>query len=276
LRFTYSEEQIEFLREGYEEMRIPELTVAFNEKFKLNKGEGAIKTALKNRKFTCGRKGLVKGERSVLFTKEQVAFIKEQYKIYSPSELTIEFNKRFQTEIKVSQVISFVKNQGIQCGRNGQFGKGHVSWNKGIKGYMGPNVTSFLKGHVPPNRRQVGDERICSKDGYILIKVEEPDPNFPGRKTRWKGKHIVVWEKVHGPVPKDHIVIFLDGDKTNCDIDNLMMISRAVNAYVNRHGYADLKDELKKSSIAMAKVIQKASLLKKRAANPESENLSDG
>lgn len=264
MRFIYSEEQIEFLRKGYKKMRIPELTRVFNEKFKTDKEEGSIKAALKNRKLTCGRKtGFLKGERSVLFTKEQVAFIKEQYKVYSHGELTIEFNKRFQTEIKPSQIRSFVHNQGIQCGRNGRFGKGHVSWNKDLKGYIGANVTSFKKGHVPPNRRTVGEERI-NVYGYVEIKIDEPNPYVKGQMTRWKLKHIVVWKKEHGPVPDDYIITFLDGDKINCSPENLILITRKVHAYLNRNGYSDLSGELKMSAIALAKVAQKASSLEKR------------
>lgn len=263
MRFIYSKDQIEFLRKGYLEMRIPELTRVFNEKFKTDKEEGSIKAALKNRKITCGRKGFVKGERSILFTKEQVAFIKEQYKIYSRSELAIEFNKRFETEIKKSQMVSFVKNQGIKCGRSGRYGEGCVSWNKGTKGLTSANSGSFIKGSVPPNRMPVGSERI-NVYGYVEIKINEPNPYVAGQKTRWKQKHLVVWAPLNGPVPEGHMLTFLDGDKTNCEPDNLMVISRKVNAYLNCNGYGSLTGELKLTAIKLAKLAQKASQLEKQ------------
>ncbi|MBW2644581.1 MAG: HNH endonuclease [Deltaproteobacteria bacterium] len=266
MRFIYSQEQLYFLCLGYKEIRLPELTQAFNEKFDLDKSEKAIKTALSSRGFTCGRKpGLVKGERSVLFTKEQVSFIKEQYKTYSRNELTVEFNKKFKTEIRVSQIVSCVHNQGINCGRDGHFGKGHVSWNKGTKGLTSANSGSFIKGTVPPNWQPVGSERI-TKDGYVEVKINEPNPYVKGQMTRWKLKHLYLWIKENGSLPVGHMLTFLDGDKENCEQDNLMLISRAVNAYLNRNSYGDLAGELKLSAIAIARVAQKASSLKKEAA----------
>lgn len=265
MRFTYSDEQVKFLRKGFTKMRIPELTAAFNAKFKLDKTVGQIRASLKNRKITCGRKGFVKGERSVLFTRTQVAFIKEQYKVYSRSELTVEFNKTFQTEIKVSQITSFVKNQGIQCGRNSRFGKGHITWNKGTKGLTVANSGSFTKGTVPSNCLPVGSERVRD-DGYIEVKINEPNPYVPGQMTRWKMKHIIVYEKKNGSVPDGHMLTFRDGDKSNCEPENLMVITRKISAYLNRNGYGDLSGELKMSAIALAKVAQKASSLKREAA----------
>lgn len=266
-RVMYTEEHIEFLRKGYKTMSIRNLTVAFNEEFDLHKSLGAIGSILPRHNITTkilNRPRTLSGNyRS--FTEEQVDFIKREYKYLSLKGLTEAFNKEFGTNKGVNQLRYFITNHKISSGRTGCFEKGSVSWNKGLTGYMGPNVTSFKKGHLPAGTRQVGDERICSKDGYALVKVQEPDPNVPGRKTRWKPKHVDVWEKEHGPVPKGHIVIFLDGDKTNCDdINNLVMITRAVNAYLNRHGYADLRGEFKKSAITMAELIQKTSRLKKQ------------
>lgn len=40
-------------------------------------------------------------------------------------------------------------------GNSGSFKKGQVPWNKGKTGYMGANKTSFKKGHLPPNTREM-------------------------------------------------------------------------------------------------------------------------
>jgi len=53
---------------------------------------------------------------------------------------------------------------------------------------------------VPPNRKPLGAEHICSKDGFILMKVPERDPHT-GFPTRYKHKHVHIWEQAHGPVP---------------------------------------------------------------------------
>ncbi|MDR0639231.1 MAG: HNH endonuclease [Spirochaetaceae bacterium] len=42
----------------------------------------------------------------------------------------------------------------------------------------------------------------------------------------WKKKHIAIWEAANGPVPQGHVVIFADGNKSNFDLDNLLLVSR--------------------------------------------------
>ena len=266
MRFKYSQEQLDFLREGYKDMRYKALTKAFNEKFTLNQTEAAIRSVLRNHKFRCGRNpGFETGERLIIFTFKQADFIKENYRQLSLKDLAVAFNLHFGTSKSVDQLRSFTRNHKVKSGRTGCFDKGQTSWNKGVTGYMGPNKTSFKKGSIPPNRLPVGTERI-TRDGYVEVKINEPNPYVPGQMTRWKLKHLYLWIKGNGPLPAGHMLTFLDGDKENCEPDNLMLISRAVNVYLNRNGYADLAGELKLTAIALAKVTQKASQLKKEAA----------
>jgi len=263
MRFKYTSEQAEFLREGYLLMRIPELARAFNDKYKLNKSDSAIKAALKNRNITCGRKkGNPVGSYSLL-TKEQFDFVSENYKTLSIKDLTINLNEKFNTSFTGEQIKTFTTNHGIKSGRTGCFKKGCVTWNKGVTGYMGANKTSFKKGQVPKNITPIGTERICSKDGYILIKVNEPNP-YTAAKTRYKFKHIVVWEKENGPLPKNRVVIFLDGNKLNCEPENLDAITRSELLYLNRHGYHNLPDELKPNMLSLAKLETKRFNLEKQ------------
>ena len=57
----------------------------------------------------------------------------------------------------------------------------------------------FAKGNVPPNHRPVGSERI-SKDGYIEVKVAEPN--------KWRLKQRVVYEEaVSDPGAGDSLFI---------------------------------------------------------------------
>ena len=127
---------------------------------------------------------------------------------------------------------------------------------------MGPNRTSFKKGNVPANIKPLGHERIDAKDGYIWIKVAEEDP-YTGFPTRYKLKHYHIWEQENGPVPDGFILRFIDGDKTKIELDNLMLVSMAVNLRLNKHGYNDAPDELKPSILAMAKLEVKTFAIQK-------------
>jgi hypothetical protein len=104
--------------------------------------------------------------------------------------------------------------------------------------------TQFKKGHISPNLKPIGHERICSKDGITLIKVAEPNP-YTGSATRYRPKHHVVWEAANGPIPKGMVVRFVDGDKANVNLDNLEMVTKKLNLQLNRTGYSQLPAELK-------------------------------
>ena len=102
---------------------------------------------------------------------------------------------------------------------------------------------------MPVNHKLVGSERINSKDGYIMIKVAEPNV--------WRLKQRVIWEEIHGPIPDDCVIRFLDGDKTNMDPENLVCVSRNINRIVNQKNLGTSGDtELGKTGIALAKLYE--------------------
>lgn len=123
-----------------------------------------------------------------------------------------------------------VNNLGLQKGHNcGCFRKGSISWNKGLHYQPGGRCaeTQFKPGRPPELARNylpIGSERI-SKDGYLERKISDDQRVAPAR--RWRGVHILIWEDEHGPRPKGHAVVFIDGDKAHIALDNLQLISRA-------------------------------------------------
>jgi len=110
-------------------------------------------------------------------------------------------------------------------GRKFLFKKGHISYNKGKKQteYMSADViertkaTRFQKGIFPHNGVAIGTESV--HDGYIRVKIAMPNI--------WKFKHVMVWEQYNGKVPSGHNIQFKDGNRENCDINNLYCISRS-------------------------------------------------
>lgn len=137
----------------------------------------------------------------------------------------------------------------------GRFYKGHKPWNTGTKGLSltGPNSGTFRKGNVPPNRKPLWSERVDRKDGYIWIKVPERDP-YTGFPTRYRLKHVWVYEQAHGPVPEGHVVIFKDQNRRNFDPENLEAIKRADLVRINQAGYKNEPDELKPSILALCRL----------------------
>ena len=264
MSFRYRKEHIDFLRSGYVKMRIPELTNAFNHEFGFEKTESAIKTALSNRNITCGRPTGNKKGTLRAFTRAQASFIKNNYTGLSIVELTLELNKEFGSIKTEQQIRSFTRNHNVKSGRTGRFEKENKPWNSGTKGQglTSANSGSFKKGDRPKTWKPLGSERICPKDGYVMVKVAERNP-WNGQPTMYRPKHIVLWESVHGKVPPGSIVRFIDNNKKlNFDISDLELVSRQEHLYLNRNGYTELPAELKPTMKAIAKVEIKLSKMK--------------
>lgn len=106
-----------------------------------------------------------------------------------------------------------------------RFPKGHVPANKGLRrpGWSAGRMrqTQFKKGNKPGNWLPLLSERVM--DGYLQVKVT--DTGYPPRD--WRPLHVLLWEEERGPVPPKHAVSFKDGDRSNFDIKNLDLVSRA-------------------------------------------------
>lgn len=257
-RFRYTAEQLDFIRANYAVMPIDEVTVAFNARFGLEKTIKAVSSSLKNHKITCGRKGSARIKRPRIYTKEQAQFLRDNCVGRSRAALAALFNAEFDRDITLRQVKSFVGNRGLTSGLTGYYEKGQEPWNRGVKGYMGANVTSFKKGQIPPNKKRLWSERI-NRDGFIEISVPERNPHT-GFPTRYRHKHVWLWEVANGPVPKGSVVCFVDGNKQNCEVVNLMLLTRGELLALNTHSYKDAPAELKPSLLALAKVEAKAGI----------------
>lgn len=122
-----------------------------------------------------------------------------------------------------------------ECGRRSsqhpasiahRFQKGIKPWNKGLEEWQIRSQdaiercrkTQFKPGNSPHNTKPVGYERV-NEEGYILIKVEE------GRKMVLK--HRWVWKQAYGKIPAGYNVMFRDGNRQNCSLDNLELVSRS-------------------------------------------------
>ena len=195
------------------------------------------------------------------YTDEMKQFILDNYKGRYNQELADLFNQKLNTNISSRTIKSYKANNKLNSGLTGKFRKGQTPHNKGKKMpkevYEKVKHTMFAKGNVPPNHRPVGSERI-SKDGYIEVKVAEPN--------KWRLKQRVVYEETKGKIPEGCPIIFLDGNKRNFDIDNLRCITRSELLYLNCNGLNN-SNEITETGILMARL--------DRAKNKKKQELKD-
>ena len=72
----------------------------------------------------------------------------------------------------------------------------------------------------------------------------------------WRPVSQVIWEKLHGPIPKGHIVVYIDGDNMNDDPSNYRLVSRAemarnaLNRCDNRKRIAKIAETVMRKTLA--------------------------
>lgn len=190
------------------------------------------------------------------YTNEMIEFLKEVTSGKTYKEITEIFNKKFNLNVTAEKIKSLLSRKKICTGTKGcLYKKGSVPWNKGKKGYMGANRTSFKPGNIPANWKPVGSERIDT-EGYTLIKIAEP--------RKWALKHRIIWEEFHKKkVPRGSVIIFADGDKSNFNIENLICVSRKELRVLNKCSLIKNEAELTKTGLNIAKIRIKLSELRR-------------
>ncbi|HBV97757.1 MAG: phage protein [Peptococcaceae bacterium BICA1-7] len=195
------------------------------------------------------------------YTPAQTAFLAENVEGRGNPELMKMFNAHFGLDLSLAQIKAYKKNHGLDSGLDGRFEPGHMPANKGRKGvFLGGEVAEacqFKKGNKSWNWVPIGSERV-NRDGYVDIKVDD------GKlQKNWKGKHIIIWEEHNGPVPKGHAVIFGDGNRRNFDPDNLILVSRAQLAVLNKNRLIQDNADLTRTGIIVADIYRKMGERKK-------------
>lgn len=108
----------------------------------------------------------------------------------------------------------------------GQFIKGSVPWNKGLKGFNPSPRTQFQKGDSHKGSTHPswkGGVQRMSNDCVYLNKGEN--------RVRRPRK---IYEENFGKIPPNFVIIHLDGNRYNDSPSNLKAISRAENLKRNR------------------------------------------
>jgi hypothetical protein len=171
------------------------------------------------------------------YTSEEIRFVEKNIRGRSYVEMTKLVNECFRLRITLKQMETLLYKHGLRNGI-GSFRPGHVPANKG-------KTHSARQGNYKP----VGSER--TDGGYIVVKVSDRKNRY---HKNWKAKHRMIWEKAHGKIPRGHKVIFADGDRSNFDLDNLVLVSRSELAVMNHLGLISGDKDLTKAGKTVADI----------------------
>lgn len=193
---------------------VQELCDRYNETF----GTAIGRTVLNHQ---CIKIGLTKS-----YTKEQMDWLRENYPALGAEEGTARFNERFRQSRKPHAIQSVCKNNGIKVSSKtrSEIGRKNNAKKKDYKEY------------------KIGDTR--KHHGYTYIKVSDDR-----QRKNWELLHHYLYKKHYGSIPKGHIVIFLDNNKDNVTIENLVAIPWKYNGLLNGNCLKSENAEITKTAI---------------------------
>lgn len=257
MRINYTQEMYDYILEIAPGRLNSETADMFNKKFGTNLSAKTIKSYKGNHKIVSkiSKIDYSKIKHKKLLNDEQVEYLKSVYQGISNRECTRLMNEKFNTSFSCQQIKAQKRNLHLDSGLTGRFEKGYSPPNPIKKGEHLSVETEFKKGDVPKNWVPIGTERKKA-DGYIYVKISDKRGiKYPG-KVNWKQKHILLWEKKHGPVPKDKTLLFLDGNKENVTLDNLALITKAQRLIMCRKKLIYDDPELTKEGILIAQTLE--------------------
>lgn len=183
---------------------------------------------------------------------EQEQFLKENAPLMSRKELTERFNREFGTNRSVSGIKAFCNSRGYNSSADGRFKKGDVSWQKGLSSeefkshYTEESFQRGIEGMRQANKtKKIGDEIIIAGVPWIVTSLEYGVPFHERRQP----KRRVVWEQLHGEIPKDHCIVCLDGDPMNCAPENLYCMPIRFRPIMAKNRWWSTNPELTRTAI---------------------------
>ena len=182
------------------------------------------------------------------YSDDELRMLREMYPSYPSMEIAELLGRNVSSVYRKAEKLGLAKTpeylrtvgfqKGSTIGAKFRFQKGQTPANKGVKrpGWHAGRMkeTQFKKGQrtgkAAMNWRPIGTI-LRDYEGYLRIKVREAEHGKEaygfGNTKVWPLLQRHVWEQQKGPIPPSHTVCFKDGDRSNCAIENLELVSRA-------------------------------------------------
>ena len=274
----YPPEVHELVKEWAPRLRDPELAAMCNERLGTSFTTSSMKSFRANHGYIHGRKKMQDAEYwkyQTRWPQGMYEFIRDNSKGVSSKEMARIVNRRFGTNWTPKGLSQFRQRYGLQSGLTGYFPKGNVPMNKGkklediindparlleVKARIA--ATQFKKGERPSNELPVGSV-VVNTDGYLMRKKQMNG----SLRERWEFVHRAVWEEHNGPIPEGMMISFRDSNKLNCDIENLMLITKGEHAALTAGGYRSEDPALTDAGLALIRL--KNAAKEKRKKRPE-------
>lgn len=271
--YRYPPEVHEFVKKWSPKLRDEDLAEACNKELGTSFTAKSMKSFRGNHGYRNGQKQWTREE----YLKYQKHYPQGMYEFVRdnswgvPSKDMAEMvNEKFGTNYTPTMMKQFRQRFGIRSGVTGWFQKGRSPGNKGRKmsEFASPEAlersraTQFKKGDRPINELPLGTV-VENSYGYLIRKKQMTGSLW----ERWEFLHRAVWIEHNGPIPEDMVVSFKDNNKQNCDISNLMLITRGENAALTHKHFRFSDPDRTETALNVIRLQQKAK--EKRSVNHE-------
>lgn len=164
------------------------------------------------------------------YTKEQDEWLRENWMRYGGESVQM-FNERFGQNRTYQMIRAHCQN---------------VLKVRVSKAVMSRRGRRNAKRHVP-----IGS--VTKAKGYWQIKVAD---EYGKRPSNWMLLHRYNYIKAFGEIPDGMVVIFLDGNKDNCDASNLKAVPQAINALLMKKDLRSIHKALTEAGIEWCELYQ--------------------
>ena len=263
-------------------LRDRELAEACNRELGTSFTTNTMKCFRGNHGYRNGKKQWTKEEYwkyQTYYPKGMYEFVRDNSWGVPSAEMARMVNEKFGTSFSETMMKQFRQRHGIKSGVTGWFRKGRAPANKGkkLEEFVGAEraaeikdrirATQFRKGDRPANEVPVGTV-VVNSYGYKLRKKSMTGKLW----ERWEFLHRAVWEEHNGPVPEGMLVAFRDGDRSNCSIENLVLVTPGENAYLPNKNWRFKDPEMTDAALSTIR-LKKAMEDKRGPKNPEGPEL---
>lgn len=216
----WTEEERQFLRDNAVGRSYKETLSMMNKKFGNDRSMGSMVSMMVQLGIRNGLEGCDPDKEP--WTAEEEQFLRDNVKGISFKELSEKHNKVFKQQRSEYACQNKATKLGLVNGRDTKVQKGSVA-------LRALPIGSVIKG----------------KHGDLYVKISN---DYIGSEKRndslknYKRLAVVNWEKEHPPLDKSkgESLLFLDGNRENCDISNLRMVTKRIRGGLQYDEFLDL------------------------------------
>ena len=271
--YRYPPEVHEFVKEHAPRMRDKELAEACNRELGTHFTKSSMKAFRGNHGYRNYKKQLSVEEiwkYQTKYPQGMYEFIRDNSWGVSSKEMAEMVNEKFGTDFTPARMKAFRQRNRIKSGCTGWYQKGHAPGNKGkkLEEYVGEEraaeikrriaPTQFKKGQAALNELPVGAV-VVNSEGYKLRKRQMTGTLW----ERWEFLHRAIWKEHNGPIPEGMMVSFKDSNKLNCDISNLMLVTKRENVQLTMLQLRSEDPDLTETGLNMLKLKNAAADIRK-------------